>query len=61
LRAQTRYPRKGTQLKSHGVAGAENRSERSEQEALVDGNPIGAKKIAVLLDEFASQADLHAW
>jgi len=32
---------------SHGVAGAENRSRRSEQEALVEIDPMGAKKIAV--------------
>ena len=40
-----------THLKSHRVAGAENRSERSEQEALVEIDPMGGKKIAVLLDE----------
>ena len=38
-------------MKSHRVAGAENRSKRSEQEALVEIDPMGTKKIAVLLDE----------
>jgi hypothetical protein len=38
-------------LNSHRVAGAENRSKRSDQEALVEIDRMGAKKIAVLLGE----------
>jgi len=37
-------------LKLHRVAGAENRIKRSEQEALVEIDSMGAKKIAVLLN-----------
>ena len=51
MRAQTRYPRDKAYLKSHHVSGAENRSNRSEQEAFVEIDPMGAKKIAVLLNE----------
>src|SRR5215218_4153860 len=42
--AQTRYPRTRTYLKSHRVAGAENRSKRSEQEALVELIPWARRR-----------------
>src|SRR5215213_6746729 len=49
--AQTRYPRTRTYFEVAPRSRCGESSKRSEQEALVEIDPMGTKKIGVLLDE----------